>query len=70
MKIKFKDSTHLSYDGYHVRKYEPGKAYEPTHAHEKLMFQNALDNGTAFLADAETETEDKPKISTPKSKKA
>jgi hypothetical protein len=34
------------------------------------MFQNALDNGTAFLADAETETEDKPKISTPKSKKA
>ena len=70
MKIKFKDSTHLSYDGIHVRKYEPGKVYEPTHAHERLMFQYAIDNGTAFLADFATESEDKPKISTPKSKKA
>jgi hypothetical protein len=70
MKIKFKESTHLSYDGIHVRKYEPGKVYEPTHAHERLMFQNALDNGSAFLADAAIESEDKPKISTPKSKKA
>jgi len=70
MKIKFKDSTHLCYDGVHVRKYEPGKVYEPTHAHEKLMFQSALDNGTAVMADAMIEVEDKPKISTPKSKKA
>jgi hypothetical protein len=70
MKIKFKDSTHLSYDGFHVRKYEPGIAYEPTHAHEERMFQNALDNGTAFMADADSITDDKPKISTPQSKKA
>ena len=70
MKIKFKDSTHLSFDGVHVRKYEPGKAYEPTHAHEKRMFQAALDNGSAFLADDESETEDKPKVITPKSRKA
>jgi hypothetical protein len=70
MKIKFKDSTHLSYDGFHVRKYEPGKVYEPTHAHEARMFQHAVDTGTAYLADSSVETEDKPKVSTPKSRKA
>jgi hypothetical protein len=70
MKIKFKESTHLSFDGVHVRKYEPGKVYEPTHAHEALMFQSAIDKGEATLADVAIESEDKPKISTPKSKKA
>lgn len=70
MKIKFLTDTHLSYDGVQVRKYEPGKVYEPTHAHEKLMFQMALDNGTAIQADVTIEVEDKPKVSTPKSKKA
>jgi hypothetical protein len=34
------------------------------------MFQDALDKGEAVYADAVIETEDKPKISTPKSKKA
>jgi chloramphenicol 3-O-phosphotransferase len=70
MKIRFKDSTHLCYDGVNIRKYDPALVYEPTHAHEKLMFQAALDKGEAVFADAAIETEDKPKISTPKSKKA
>jgi hypothetical protein len=70
MKIIFKDSTHLSYDGYHIRKYEPGKVYEPTHAHEALMFEQSLHNGTAYKADEASESEDTMKIITPKSKKA
>jgi hypothetical protein len=70
MKIIFKEAQHFSYDGFQVRKYQPATPYEPTHAHEALMFQQFLESGDAVLAEDFQPVEDKPKVSTPKSKKA
>lgn len=45
----FQNDMELCYDGVNPRKYEAGKVYEASHAHEKKMFQAFLADGRASL---------------------
>lgn len=45
----FQNDMELCYDGVNPRKYEAGKVYEASHAHEKKMFQAFLTDGRASL---------------------
>lgn len=69
----FKNDMELCYDGVNPRKYEAGKVYEASHAHEKKMFQAFLADGRAGLPGKEDKSEKsapaKEKISTPKESK-
>lgn len=68
MKIRIKQNIALSYDGLNARLYEKGQEYEALHAHEKRVFENAVDSGFAeYIVQA---TPDKEiKVALPKSKK-
>lgn len=68
MKIRIRQNIALSYDGLNARLYEKGQEYEAVHAHEKRVFQNAVDTGYAeYVVDATPEKE--IKVTVPKSKK-
>ena len=71
-KIVFKQDMELCYDGVNPRQYEKGKAYSPTHAHEKRMFEAFLADGRAELPGKEVKVEkpvEKEKVTTPKETK-
>lgn len=50
IEIVFNHDMELCYDGVNPRKYEKGKVYSPTHAHEKKMFEAFLADGRASIA--------------------
>jgi hypothetical protein len=47
MKIKFLKNTVLSGDGVNERTYLEGQVYEPHHAQERRVFEQALSSGSA-----------------------
>lgn len=65
--IVFKSDMELCYDGIHVKKYEAGKVYSPTHAHEKRMFEAFLADGRAsYPSEVKKEEPKEEKIVNPK----
>lgn len=67
--IKFKKDTTLAFDGVTAKLYKAGEVYQPGHAHERLLFKRALENGSAIVAGAEPATAVTNKVRTPRSKK-
>lgn len=68
MKIKFLKTTTLSHDGVFTRSYFAGQVYEPYHAQERRVFEQALKSGEAVPMDA-TEQPVEIKVAPPIEKK-
>jgi hypothetical protein len=67
MKIQFLKNTVLSGDGVNTRTYLEGQVYEPHHAQERRVFEQALKDGSAvpFGVDAKpVETKVAPPVET------
>jgi tartrate dehydratase beta subunit/fumarate hydratase class I family protein len=69
MKIKFLKNTTLSHDGVYTRVYFAGQVYEPYHAQERRVFEQALKSGEALPVDVDGETIE-IKVAPPIEKKA
>ena len=67
--IEFKKDTTLAFDGVTAKEYKAGEAYQPGHAHERLLFKRALENGTAIVAGTKPAATKSNKVRTPRSKK-
>lgn len=75
MKVIFTSDKKISYDGYNVVTYLAGSEYTASHAKERALFESALANKHAVIAEDEKVIEKHPakkasnKVITPKHKK-